>query len=172
MRRFARLTAWIRSLFEPNPVFRREMRARWRRMAAFLTLFFYAAPLALAMTLLYADKAGRSVQEEEPVVISSNRVISRKFFAVVVQAPGSSAPTAGASALQGMTVDTFGPQLSTIGRQLFESLILLQVVAWLLIAPATAAPMLAAERERGLLEALQLANLPARRVVLGKYLAV
>ncbi len=143
MRRFARLIALIRSLFEPNPVFRRELRARWRRLAAFLTLFFYAAPLAMAMTLAYADKAG--------------------------QPPEAGM---GGSALQGITIEVFGPQLAVIGRQLFESLILLQIVAWLLIAPATAAPTIAAERERGLLEALQLTALPARRVVLGKYLAV
>ncbi len=137
LRPLARARCFLASLFEPNPVFRRELRARWRRMAAFLTLFFYVAPLALAMTELYANAV----------------------------------PTAYNDASSGLNVDSVGPQLASIGRALFESLILMQVVAWLLIAPATAAPAIAAERERGLLEALHLTNLPARRVVFGKYLA-
>lgn len=128
MRFVARLTEKFRPLCEPNPVFRRELRARWRRPAAFLTLFFYAAPLAIGMTLFYGDKA-----------------VSRDF------------------------IDTTAPQIAQIGRELFEAMLILQGAALLLFAPAIAAPAIAMERERGLLEALYMANVPARRVVMGKW---
>ena len=123
--------SFLQSCFEPNPVFKRELRARWRRPAAYLTLFFYAAPLALGMALFYANNAPESYRVSE-----------------------------------------VGEQMPRVGRDLFLALIVLQVVAWLLIAPAIASAAIASERERGLLEALQLANLPARRVVLGKWLSL
>ncbi len=132
MPRIARLFDIFRSLGEPNPVFRRELRARWRRPVAFLTLFFYAAPTALIMANLYEQRAGHA---------------DFVNFAESTQA-------------------------SEIGRGLFSGLLLLQAIALLLFAPALAAPTVAAEREKGLLEALQLAELPARRVVLGKWLAI
>ncbi len=118
---------FIRSLFEPNPVFQRELRARWRRPAAYLTLFFYAAPLALGMALFYESFAAN---------LSSDK------------------------------------SLATVGKELFEALLMVQVAAWLFISALTAAPVIATERERGLLEALQLANLKASRIVWGKCLSL
>ena len=118
----------FRQALEPNPVFKRELRARWRRPAAYLTLFFYAAPLALGMALFY-----------------------------------------------GTTLDAtlLGDQnLADVGKTLFDSLLALQIVLWLFIAAITAAPTIAGERERGLLEGLQLANLSARRIVAGKCLSL
>jgi ABC-type transport system involved in cytochrome c biogenesis permease component len=156
------LRRWISHLFEINPVFKRELRARWRRPAAYLTLFFYAAPLALGMALIYADKAPGNLQETYQ---SSDEY-------VVVNPPLSSVPV---SSLPGYATadDVFsvGDQLAEFGRDLFIGLAMLQVVTWLLIAPAIASSAIAAERERGLLEALHLANLPAHRVVLGKWLS-
>ena len=47
-----------------------------------------------------------------------------------------------------------------------------QIAAWLFISALTAAPVIAIERERGLLEALQLANLKASHIVWGKCLSL
>lgn len=116
-----------REWFEANPVFKRELRARWRRPAAYLTLFFYAAPLALGMALFYNDQ---------------------------------------------VTSWSVDHSLATVGKDVFEMLIFLQIATWLFIAALTAAPAIAFERERGLLEALQLANLKASRIVWGKLLSL
>ncbi len=117
----------LRSWFESNPVFKRELRARWRRPAAYLTLFFYAAPLALGMVLFYGDIAST------------------------------------------LSSDT---SLATIGENIFEVLVFAQIMGWLFISALTAAPVIAIERERGLLEALQLANLKASHIVWGKCLSL
>ena len=117
----------LRSLFEPNPVFKRELRARWRRPAAYLTLFFYAAPLALGMVIYYGDIAARLDPDKS---------------------------------------------LSLIGENIFGILVFAQIAVWLFISALTAAPVIAMERERGLLEALQLANLKASHIVWGKCLSL
>ena len=149
------LRPMLRQLIEPNPVFKRELRARWRRPAAYLTLFFYAAPLAIGMVLFYASKAPTLVN---PSAISLQ---SGLYY-------GNGVPVSASALLS----NSLSAQMSQIGHDLFVALTLLQIISWLLIAPAIAAPAIAMERERGLLEALQLANLPARRVVLGKWLAI
>ena len=153
---------WFGALWQVNPVFKRELRARWRRPAAYLTLFFYAAPLALGMALIYADKAPGNLQETYQ---SSDDYIAANV--AVSSLPGSSLP----GYAPADDVFSVGDQLAEFGRDLFIGLAMLQVITWLLIAPAIASSAIAAERERGLLEALHLANLPARRVVLGKWLS-
>ncbi|HEY0076103.1 MAG TPA: hypothetical protein VGB77_18525 [Abditibacteriaceae bacterium] len=122
------LRRWLSHLFEVNPVFKRELRARWRRPAAYLTLFFYAVPLALGMILLYSGTVDETLRGDAT--------------------------------------------LANIGKELFDGLILTQIALWLFISAVMAAPAIAGERERGLLEALQLANLPARRIVAGKWLSL
>ena len=121
-------SSMLRQGLEPNPVFKRELRARWRRPAAYLTLFFYAAPLALGMALFYE------------ATLDSTLLGDRS--------------------------------LADVGKRLFDNLLALQIVLWLFIAAIMAAPTIAGERERGLLEALQLANLSARRIVAGKCLSL
>jgi ABC-type transport system involved in multi-copper enzyme maturation permease subunit len=76
-----------------------------------------------------------------------------------------------ASELGGKSVES-ASQLTRGGREIFRALSLLQLAVWLLIVPALAAPGLAFERERGLLESLQLSGMTARRIVLGKFAAV
>lgn len=144
----------LHSLFETNPVFKRELRARWRRPAAFLILFFYAVPLALGMALVYNDKTPGSFQE----TIATDTYDA--YAANAAPVPYGEMPR---------HFNSVGDQLAVIGRDLFFGLAILQVSVWLLIAASTAAPAIAAERERGLLEALQMASLPARRVVMGKW---
>ncbi|MDQ3815881.1 MAG: ABC transporter permease [Armatimonadota bacterium] len=62
--------------------------------------------------------------------------------------------------------------LATLGRQLFVALTMLQAGLWMLIAPTLTATTIAVERERGLLEALQLAPIGAYRIVAGKLLSI
>lgn len=59
-------------------------------------------------------------------------------------------------------------RVSHDGHEIFKALSMAQVTAWLLIVPALAASGVAFERERGLLEALQLSGLAPARVILGK----
>ena len=63
-------------------------------------------------------------------------------------------------------------RLSASGHELFKRLVFTQLGAWLLIVPALAAPGIAFERERGLLEALQLSGMAPWRVALGKFAGV
>lgn len=63
-------------------------------------------------------------------------------------------------------------RLRKSGHDIFRALSGVQLGAWLLIVPALAAPGVAYERERGLLEALQLSGLAAWRVALGKFAGV
>ncbi|HVF11374.1 MAG TPA: ABC transporter permease subunit, partial [Abditibacteriaceae bacterium] len=60
---------------------------------------------------------------------------------------------------------------ATLGHELFRSLTWVQTLLWMLLAPALTATAIAGERERGLLDALQLANLTPRRIVGGKLLS-
>ena len=59
--------------------------------------------------------------------------------------------------------------LTTRSHALFANLMVLQTLLALLIAPALTATSIALERERGLLEALQLTSLQPRQIVLGKW---
>ena len=65
----------------------------------------------------------------------------------------------------------FGQRLQVIGRGLFSFLTEMQALVWMLLAPVLTATSIAAEREHGLLESLQLAPLSPRRIVLGKLLS-
>jgi hypothetical protein len=55
-----------------------------------------------------------------------------------------------------------------MGSKLFNLITLMQTLVWMLIAPSLTAPAIAGERERGLLEGLQLSELTPLRIVLGK----
>lgn len=55
-----------------------------------------------------------------------------------------------------------------LGHQLFQALTWLQTLGWMLIAPALTATSIAGERERGLLEGLQLSRLTPWHIVWGK----
>lgn len=68
------------------------------------------------------------------------------------------------------TGDDFA-RMSFLGHELFHTMTWMQALAWLLIAPAITATAIAGERERGLLEGLQLAPLTPWRIVGGKLLS-
>lgn len=59
-------------------------------------------------------------------------------------------------------------QMARVGHDLFLTLSGLQIVAWMLIAPALTATGIAGERERGLLDMLQLTPLSPARICGGK----
>ena len=63
-------------------------------------------------------------------------------------------------------------QMAETGHNLFLTLSGMQIGAWLLLGPALTATTIAGERERGLLEMLQLTPLSARRICGGKMLSV
>lgn len=60
---------------------------------------------------------------------------------------------------------------SALGQDLFLALAALQTLGWMLLAPALTATTIAGERERGLLEAMQLSRLSPGRIVFGKLLS-
>jgi ABC-type transport system involved in multi-copper enzyme maturation permease subunit len=59
-------------------------------------------------------------------------------------------------------------RIELLGAEIFITLVWLQSFAWALIAPAITATGIAAERESGMLEAIQLSPLSARKIVAGK----
>ncbi len=59
-------------------------------------------------------------------------------------------------------------EASAVGPVLFQQLSVFHVVGWMLLAPLLTATAIAAEREQGLLEALQLSQLTAGAIVRGK----
>jgi len=59
-------------------------------------------------------------------------------------------------------------QMKQMGHQLFILITVMQTAVWMLIAPSLTAPAIAGERERGLLEGLQLSELTPLRILQGK----
>ncbi len=60
-------------------------------------------------------------------------------------------------------------QSARVGHTLFTALSFVQIVAWLLIAPALSATSVSSERERGLLEGLLMSRLKPRQIIAGKF---
>ena len=127
-----------------NPIIAREVRARWRNWQSFVLVFGYAALLALAMGWRYAGFEANDAVRYEWAPNGQN-------FA------HSLAPR---------------ERMAAFGHDLFLTVSWMQTLAWMLIAPALTASTIAGERERGLLEALQLSPLSAVRIVLGKLSSV
>lgn len=114
--------------WEPNPVFSREARGRWRGRA-FIVIFGYVAVLAVVILSIYATSASRH--------------------------------------------DNLYPlrHMAELGHNLFLYLSWMQMVGWLMLAPALTATSIASEREHGLLEILQVSPLTPWRIVWGKLCA-
>lgn len=79
----------------------------------------------------------------------------------------SYATNSAGNALSGST-----DNLAATGREVFRTLQMMQMVAWLLIVPILTSTIISSERERGLLEALQLSGLRARQIITGKLGAI
>ena len=117
-----------------NPLFARELRARWRDRRAWWLLL----ALAIALALLANAMFGSGVSQQDPQIMVRTRNGS------YVTRTEQITPTAKAA---------------RAGRDLFMALALGNAVAGLLVAPILAATPIARERERGLLESLQLSHM-------------
>lgn len=139
---------------ELNPIVQRDLRARWRNWRAFGLIFVYAALLAGIMGWQYANL----------IDASQNAVYSARSY--------SGPPIRRFSFPQALDTNAFSARqhLAYVGLTLFRNLNTMQLFGWMLIAPALTAASIAGERERGLLEALQLSYLSAARIVGGKLL--
>lgn len=125
-----------------NPIWRREMRSRWRGPWTYVLVLGYAGLLALAMWWIYAQaKVALEFRE-----LSSNM-------------PG----------LPGRGTAVRGSAL--LGRELFAQFTMVQMLGWMLLAPVLTAPSIAGERERGLLESLHLSPLSPAHIASGKLLS-
>jgi len=65
----------------------------------------------------------------------------------------------------------FARDTARAGHKVFRELAWMQILAWMLFAPTLTATTIAGERERGLLESLQLSPLGAGQIVRGKLLS-
>ncbi|HVF10219.1 MAG TPA: ABC transporter permease subunit, partial [Abditibacteriaceae bacterium] len=59
-------------------------------------------------------------------------------------------------------------QMKEMSHRLFSTITCMQILIWMLIAPSLTAPAIAGERERGLLESLQLSEMAPQKILLGK----
>ena len=116
-----------------NPILALELRARWRAGRSFLLLLGVALALSAMALFLYQRAA-------------------------VSTASDSFDPRTGTyiAAIRDLNI-----RASAIGRQMFGALAQANILVWLLLSAASAATGIARERERGLLESLQLSRMSA-----------
>ena len=126
-----------------NPILALELRSRWRSNRSFVLLFGVALALCLVSGFIYQ----RSVV-------------------------GSAAPTfdpmTGNVSVNSAIVND-NARLGAVGRELFIALAHVNILVWLLVAAAAAATPIARERERGLLESLQLSYLNASSQIAARF---
>lgn len=127
-----------------NPILSREIRLRWRDLRSFWLLFALTAMLCGGATWIYHEQ---------------NRPRQIPIY-----------PTAGVTWQPvGSKSESTEARVHRTGRELFRSLAIGNALAWLLIAPALTATGLARERERGLLESLQLSQMTMRSQIAARY---
>ena len=124
-----------------NPILALELRARWRSNRSFLLLLGVALALSLVALFIYQRAVGTTSESSyDPFTGAIN--------------PG---------------ISNFDLRFSAIGRELFTALAHSNILVWLLIAAASAATGIARERERGLLESLQLSRISARGQIAARF---
>ena len=121
-----------------NPILALELRARWRTARSYLLLLGVALALSLVVGFIYQRAASASVD---------SAMMSSRFAPFTRN-------------LQNYL--TFNERASAIGRELFGALAQINILVWLGLSAASAATGIARERERGLLESLQLSRMSAR----------
>ena len=124
-----------------NPIFALELRARWRNNRSFLLLLGVALALSLVALFIYQRAVGTTASSGYD--------------------PLTGAPIA--------AITNFDLRFTAIGRELFWALANSNILCWLLIAAAGAATGIARERERGLLESLQLSRISARAQIAARF---
>ena len=125
-----------------NPILALEVRARWRSNRSFLLL-----GVALALGFVTAFIYQRSVSATG---VSSYDPLT-----------GVTTPA----------MTNYDLRFSAIGREMFSALAQTNILVWLLLAAASAATGIARERERGLLESLQLSAMSARGQIGARFAA-
>ena len=133
-----------------NPILALELRARWRNNRSFLLLLGVSLALGLVTIFIY----DRAVAQSNPANYAPPAI---PVFGTV--------PLPIAGAFQD------NARLSDVGRKIFIALAHVNIAAWLLIAAASAATGIARERERGLLESLQLSHISARSQIAARFAA-
>jgi ABC-type transport system involved in multi-copper enzyme maturation permease subunit len=68
-------------------------------------------------------------------------------------------------------INAINARPSVLSRELFQVLSILQIAGWMILAPALTAAGLAGERERGLLEAVQLSRMTPFSILFGKMMS-
>ena len=126
-----------------NPILALELRARWRNNRSFILLLGVALALSFVALFIYQRAIGNTA-------VSSYDPLS-----------GITTPA----------IDNFDLRFTAIGRELFSALAHVNILAWLLIAAASAATPIARARERGLLESLQLSRMSARGQIAARFQA-
>ncbi len=124
-----------------NPIFALELRARWRNNRSFLLLLGVVLALGLVTLFIYQRAIGTT---------------------------GSSSydPRTGVTTA---AIANFDLRFTAIGRELFSALAHTNILVWLLLAAASAATGIARERERGLLESLQLSHISALSQIAARF---
>ena len=120
-----------------NPLFARELRARWRDRRAWWLVLALTIALGFLAHAMFLNGVSRA-DETVPVRLPNGQYTYRTL---------QSTPSARAA---------------RAGRELFMAMALGNVAAWLLVAPILTATPIARERERGLLESLQLSHMTPR----------
>lgn len=132
--------------FAPNALVAREWRARWRDKRSFGLVLAYVALLAWMVAWRY-----------------QNALAALSYSPLIPSPPASAA--AGALLLDH---EYSWDGMALIGREIFRALSWWQTLGWMVLAPTLTSSALAGERERGLLEGLQLSRLSAWQIVGGK----
>ena len=120
-----------------NPLFARELRARWRDRRAWWLVLALTIALGFLAYSMFLNGVSRA-DETVPVRLPGGQYTYRTL---------QTTPSARAA---------------RAGRELFMAMALGNVAAWLLVAPILTATPIARERERGLLESLQLSHMTPR----------
>ncbi len=128
-----------------NPILALELRARWRMNRSHLLLLGVVLALSFLAAFVYQSAGLRNDND---------------------------AALASASALNpSAALQSFNGGASAIGRQLFMAIAHANILSWLLLSVASAATGIARERERGLLESLQLSHMSAPDQIRARFFA-
>lgn len=126
-----------------NPILSFELRSRWRMGRSFLLVLVIALVLSVLTGFVYRGAVERAM-------------------------------VGGVDSATGVYVSpsqNYGAQMAQVGRDLFVALVGCNSLLWLFLAGALAASGVARERERGLLESLQLSQMSARSQIAARFAA-
>ena len=124
-----------------NPILALEVRARWRSGRSYLLLLGVALSLSLLAVFVY-----------QRALLDSGQAAFNPISGAITPA-----------------IRNDNARLGAVGRELFLALAHLNILVWLFIAAASAATGIARERERGLLESLQLSRIGASAQIAARF---